>query len=102
LVCCTSAVGNADADAPPASDKVKPAAPNAGTAALVTRFFFEACFTRDIVASSIPGNKSFESRAAKLYAQQMYHARPLTYTMMRRIVQFLFMFMNVYRRFHDA
>ena len=42
----------ADADAPPASEKVNPAAPNAGTAALVTRFFFEACFTRCIVASS--------------------------------------------------
>jgi hypothetical protein len=34
--------------------KVKPAAPNAGTAALVTRFRFEVCFTRGIVASSIP------------------------------------------------
>ncbi|WP_154071055.1 hypothetical protein [Bradyrhizobium lablabi] len=47
-------VGTADAFAPPASEKVNPTAPNAGTAALVTRFRFEACFTRDIVASSIP------------------------------------------------
>jgi hypothetical protein len=47
-------VGTADADAPPTSEKVNPAAPSAGTAALVTRFRFEACFTRGIVASSIP------------------------------------------------
>jgi hypothetical protein len=53
LVCCIS-VGTADADAPPTSEKVNPAAPSAGTAALVTRFRFEACFTRGIVASSIP------------------------------------------------
>ena len=46
------AVGTADADALPASEKVNPAAPNAGTAVLVTRFFFEACFTRGMVASS--------------------------------------------------
>ncbi|WP_156434984.1 hypothetical protein [Bradyrhizobium lablabi] len=50
--CCTSPVGTADADAPPASEKVNPAAPNAGTAVLVTRFFVEACFTRGMVASS--------------------------------------------------
>jgi hypothetical protein len=52
--CGTSAVGMADAEALPTSPKVKPAAPNAGTAALVTRFRFGACFTRGIVASSIP------------------------------------------------
>ena len=45
-----SAAGAVEAAAPPASEKVKPAAPNAGTAALATRFRFEACFT-DIVAS---------------------------------------------------
>ena len=50
--CWTSPVGTADADAPPASGKVNPAAPNAGTAVLITRFFFEACFTRGMVASS--------------------------------------------------
>jgi hypothetical protein len=49
----TSAVGTAAADAPPTREKVNPAAPNAGAAALVTRFRFEACFTRDIVASSM-------------------------------------------------
>jgi hypothetical protein len=51
-LCRTSPVGTTDADAPPASEKVNPAAPNAGTAVLVTRFFFEACFTRCMVASS--------------------------------------------------
>ena len=45
-------VGTAAAYALPASEKVNPAAPNAGTAVLVTRFFFEACFTRGMVASS--------------------------------------------------
>src|SRR3984893_10994820 len=102
FVFAMSAVGTADADAPPPSAKVKPAAPNAGTAALVTRFFFEACFTRDIVASSIRGNKSFESRATRLYAWQICRARLLAYTMTRCNVQFPFMFMNVYRRFHEA
>ena len=42
----------ADADALPASEKVNPAAPSAGIAVLVTRFLFEACFTRGMVASS--------------------------------------------------
>jgi hypothetical protein len=45
----SAVVGRADAEAPPASEKVNPAAPNAGIAALVTRFRLEACF--DIVAS---------------------------------------------------
>jgi len=52
VVCCKSAVGTADADAPPTSEIVRPAAPKAGTAALVTRFCFEACFTRGMVVSS--------------------------------------------------
>jgi hypothetical protein len=56
-----SAAGTTAADAPPTSDKVNPAAPNAGTA-FVKRFRFEACFTRAIVASSILGKeKCFES-----------------------------------------
>jgi hypothetical protein len=42
----------ADADALPASEKVNPAAPNAGTAPLVTRLFFEVCFTGCMVGSS--------------------------------------------------
>jgi hypothetical protein len=40
----TSVIGTADADAPPTSDNVNPAAPKAGTAAL--RIFVEDCFTR--------------------------------------------------------
>jgi len=48
-VCGVSAVGTADADAPPTSEKVNPTAPKAGTA-FVTRFHFEACFTPGIVA----------------------------------------------------
>lgn len=51
-MCGVSAIGTADANALPANEKVKPAAPNAGTAVFVTRFFFEACFTRGMVASS--------------------------------------------------
>lgn len=42
------------ADAPPTSENVNPAAPNAGAAALVIRFCLETCFTRGIVAFSIP------------------------------------------------
>src|ERR1700731_1046295 len=84
----------ADADAPPTSEKVKPAAPNAGTAALVMRFFFESCFARGIVASSILGNKSFESRA-KPYPRRICQARPTTHTITWRNVQFPFMFMNI-------
>jgi hypothetical protein len=42
--------GATAADAPPTSEKVKPAAPSAGTA-FVTRFCFEA-FTRGIFESS--------------------------------------------------
>jgi hypothetical protein len=58
----TSDVGTADADAPPASEKVNPAAPNTGTA-FVTCFRFEAFFTPGIVASSIPVEKRVESSA---------------------------------------
>ena len=46
--------GTADAEALPASENVNPAAPRAGIAAFATLLRFEACFTRDIVASSIP------------------------------------------------
>src|SRR5262249_55761576 len=48
--CGVSAFGSVDAEAPPASEKVNPAAPNAGATALAARFRLEACFT-DIVAS---------------------------------------------------
>jgi hypothetical protein len=49
--CGASVVGTADAEAPPARPKVKPAAPSAGIATFVTRFRFEDCLTRGIVAS---------------------------------------------------
>jgi hypothetical protein len=47
-------MGIVDADAPPTSEKLNPAAPSAFTvAALVVRFCFEACLTRGMVASSL-------------------------------------------------
>jgi hypothetical protein len=48
VVCDSLFAGATAADAPPTSEKVKPAAPSAGTA-FVTRFRFEACFTPGIV-----------------------------------------------------
>lgn len=48
-VCGTPWAGATAADAPPTSEKVNPAAPNTGTV-FVTRFRFEACFTRAILA----------------------------------------------------
>jgi hypothetical protein len=46
-------VGIVDADALPTSEKLSPAAPSTFTVvALVLRFCFEACLTRDMVASS--------------------------------------------------
>jgi hypothetical protein len=53
VFCGTSAVGTPEADALPNSEKVNPAAPKAGRAALATRFCFEACFTCGMVASSV-------------------------------------------------
>jgi hypothetical protein len=51
----TSAVATADADALPTSERLNPAALRAGTpTALVRRFRFEACFTRDMQQSSMP------------------------------------------------
>jgi hypothetical protein len=44
--CGASVTGATAADAPPTSENVKPAAPNAGTA---FEIFLEACFTRGIV-----------------------------------------------------
>src|SRR5439155_3047671 len=70
--CWTSPVGTADADAPPASEKVNPAAPSAGIAVLVTRFFFEACFTRGMVASSKVARRISVTRS---YADQIRQAR---------------------------
>ncbi|WP_156527674.1 hypothetical protein [Bradyrhizobium stylosanthis] len=80
-----SGVGTADADAPPASENVNPAAPNAGTATLVTRFFplevFFACrmveppsIARSVPAavSLRPGNdasNNFAHRSAAPHVQ---------------------------------
>ncbi|WP_210180965.1 hypothetical protein, partial [Bradyrhizobium valentinum] len=61
-----------EADAPPASEKVNPAAPNAGTAVLATRFFFEACFTRGMVASS---NVARRISVTQSYADQIRQTR---------------------------
>jgi uncharacterized protein len=51
--CGTSVVGKVDAEAPPASPNVRPAAPSTGTAAWLTRFRLEASFSCSIVASSL-------------------------------------------------
>jgi hypothetical protein len=56
--CGVSVAGIVDADALPTSEKVSPAAPNAFAAALVVRFFFEACLTRAMVASSVSSYKN--------------------------------------------
>jgi len=58
--CGASVVGTADAEAPPARPKVKPAALSAGTATFVTRFRFEDCLTRGIVACSV---RNYASRS---------------------------------------
>ncbi|WP_161500082.1 MULTISPECIES: hypothetical protein [Bradyrhizobium] len=60
-------MGTADADAPPPSENVNPAAPNAGTATLVTRFFplevFFACRMVEppSIARSVPAALSLLS-----------------------------------------
>jgi hypothetical protein len=60
--------------------------------ALATLFRFEACFTRDIVASSIPVER-FRFQPARSYARRIRHAR-LTLTNMLFRIQFLFILMN--------
>jgi len=57
--CWGSSAGAADAIALPAIEKVSPANPSAGTAALVIRFVFEACFARCMAASSMVGRTIF-------------------------------------------
>jgi hypothetical protein len=71
-----SVVGATAADAPPTREKVNPAAPRAGTA-FVPRFFFEACFTRGIVASSMHC-KNVSSLAWSFYLLRMHPARLVT------------------------
>jgi hypothetical protein len=67
VVCGTSAVGTADAAALPSNEKVNPAAPNADAAALVTRFCFETCFTRGMVASSVSCCEGATAPGAAVY-----------------------------------
>jgi hypothetical protein len=76
----TSTAGGVDADALPASPKVRPAAPKAGTAALVTRFLFEVCFTRGIVASSIPEPKNCFHPAAPSLRCEIPSRKPFKFT----------------------
>jgi len=53
--CGISAAGIVDPDALPNSERPSPTAPSPVTAAaLVVRFFLEACLTRRMVASSLP------------------------------------------------
>jgi hypothetical protein len=85
----TSVVGATAADAPPASEKVSPAAPNTGTA-FVTRFRFEACFTRGMVASSVPCKKILLTPAGQLYALPMQRASHAT-RRVRRVPKFRLM-----------
>jgi hypothetical protein len=62
--CAIPEVGIVDADALPTSEKLSPAAPSTLTAAaLVVRFCFEVCLTRDMVASSV---SSCENRLASV------------------------------------
>jgi hypothetical protein len=66
--CGIAAAGVVDADALPTSEKLSPAAPNIlAAAALVVRFCFEACLTRDMVASSVNflRNRFLRVRSAK-------------------------------------
>jgi hypothetical protein len=64
--CGTSAVGVIAAEAPPASPNVRPAVPSAGIAALVTRFRFEASFSRGIVASSLAEKIAFDPNTREI------------------------------------
>ena len=89
--CCASPVGMAEADAPPASEKVSPAAPSAGTAVLVTRFFLEACFTRAMVASS-ECRKDIHRSDPTPTKQGGQHS--CTHENVKALVQIAFIFMN--------
>jgi hypothetical protein len=91
--CGVSVAGTADAEALPASEKVNPAAPRAGTAAFATLLRFEACFTRDIVASSILWER-FRFQPRQSYDACVFHARLLIVTNMLFRIQFLFILMN--------
>jgi len=85
-----SVVGATAADAPPASEKVSPAAPNTGTA-FVTRFRFEACFNRGMVASSVPCEKCFDSSTAICTLCKCSLQDMLTRRVRTRVPKFRFM-----------
>jgi hypothetical protein len=68
-------VGVVDADAPPSSEKLNPAAPSAFTVeALVLRFCFEACLI-GMVASSVRLVKSPGKPAVGETGAQGFHPR---------------------------
>jgi hypothetical protein len=90
--CGVSTAGTADAAALPASEKVNPAAPKAGTAALATLFRFEACFTRDMSLLHTCGKFSIQPQRS--YAAGAYRARLHTVTNALFPIQFLFILMN--------
>jgi hypothetical protein len=71
-------VGATAADAPPTSENVNPAAPNAGTA-FVARFRFEACFCRGIVASSIAVKDDPNSNQLRDNRFQQLNSTPYKY-----------------------
>jgi len=59
------AVGVVDADALLASERPSPAAPSTFAAALFVRFCFEACLTRDMVASSVSSCENAPQECAR-------------------------------------
>jgi hypothetical protein len=76
--CGASVVGTADAEAPPARPKVKPAAPSAGIATFVTRFRFEDLLTRGIATSIFrncsPSRRNFTLGACVAQGVQYHQA----------------------------
>ncbi|MGA7803652.1 hypothetical protein [Bradyrhizobium sp.] len=91
--CGASVSGMVEAAALPASEKVNPAAPSAGTAAFAMLFRFEACFTRDIVASSIPV-RPVSIPAAAILRKATLSRKPHSVTIMLFYIQFPFILMN--------
>jgi hypothetical protein len=88
-------VGNVDADAPPARERPSPAAPSAGTAAaFVTRFRFEACFTRGIVASSMTHLKCCQKSSPQSVRLAHLPRKLDNFTKSLWYIQFLFILIN--------
>ena len=88
-------MGIVDADALPTSEKLSPAAPSTFTAAaLVVRFFFEACLTRAMVASSVSScenawqacaPRNWRARVARAKKSEKSHRVPFIF-MKSRVV----------------